>query len=134
MNHERMLIAGVSAFLAVILIALCQYIYKNSKTHSILERTAFTAKHEHWQSSSNCSNVIDAWRKPISFECVSNELKTTYILTSSGRDGIMRTKDDIVCITTDLNKSRIAGEWVGKKSKQFAIGLFHGLRGGEENP
>ena len=49
-------------------------------------------------------------------------------VASAGKDGKFGTNDDLVVTRKDWNKSRITGEWVGKKSKEFTKGLIEGLR------
>lgn len=129
MNPERMLITGFSAFATVLLIALLQIAYHKTKTANILETTALRAKHGNWQS---CTNVTDSWGRTVRFSRYSDETRTSYVLTSSGKDGIFGNKDDMTSIATDFNKSRIVGKWMGKKSKEFAKGVVEGIKESNE--
>ena len=66
----------------------------------------------------------DWWDNKFNFE---REVTDDYIrqtITSPGRDGVSGTKDDIVAIDTDWNKSRIAGRWMKDKSGEFFKGIF----------
>jgi hypothetical protein len=47
---------------------------------------------------------------------------------SPGKDKQLNTSDDIVVEKTDINKSRIIGRWVGKKTKEFAKGVIGGVK------
>lgn len=71
-------------------------------------------------------NLIDAWGNKIDYHRIAEEDKITYYVQSYGKDGIP-SKDDITMIDVDYNKSAIIGKWVGKKSKDFAIGVKNGI-------
>lgn len=49
-------------------------------------------------------------------------------LRSCGGDGLFLTDDDYVLDEVNLNKSRIIGNWAGRKSREFFKGFLGGVK------
>lgn len=69
---------------------------------------------------------LDGWGNPVKYGRVVAPKYVLYTVISAGRDGAFETADDIGGVAEDLNKSRLVGEWLGKKSKQAFIGVKEG--------
>lgn len=55
------------------------------------------------------------------------------VVTSRGRDHAFGTDDDIWHRSTNLNKTRLLGEYIGKRSDELVKGLLDGIiKGGEQ--
>lgn len=70
----------------------------------------------------------DSWGNPINYHVEITPNVVTVIVTSAGPDGMIGSSDDITGIATDYNKSRIIGQWFGKKAKQVGTGVIEGLK------
>lgn len=70
----------------------------------------------------------DVWGNKLHYSYYEDENIKSGKVVSSGPDGELGTVDDIAGHSTDFNKSRIAGEWAGKKMKEGIRGLWSGLR------
>lgn len=70
----------------------------------------------------------DIWGERIIYTYVGSDDVLISTATSVGRDGEMNTKDDVTRTAHDFNKSKIIGEWVGKKSFQVIKGFNEGFK------
>lgn len=64
----------------------------------------------------------DLYGKPLKYSISTSEYARTAIVVSAEKDGEFYTSDDYVGTMRDINKSRIAGELAGEKSKEFFKG------------
>lgn len=71
----------------------------------------------------------DAWGNPLQIVYSESAELRQATVTSGGKDEKFGTEDDIVKVATDLNKSRLVGQWVGKKSVEFSKGVASGIKG-----
>jgi hypothetical protein len=79
------------------------------------------------KSDSEYKPAMDPWGNVVDHKLEKSDNFDKATIRSAGPDGIKFTKDDIIVEKTDINKSRVAGEWVGEKSKEVVKGLFSGL-------
>jgi len=94
------------------------------KTEKILENEIFHAKLNDKEEGS--LNIIDGWDSDIIYTRQADKKAVLYHLISPGRDKEMGTKDDMKITAVDWNKSRIIGDYVGRKAKQAVIGVKEG--------
>ena len=73
-------------------------------------------------------NNQDAWDRDYVLETETGDAYVVYTVISSGRDGKFDTKDDIVGSEIDWNKSRIVGQWIGRKTKEVVVGIAEGVK------
>jgi hypothetical protein len=71
--------------------------------------------------------AIDPWGKSILYRGEVSERQRTARTVSAGPDREFFSSDDIKGEAVDLNKSRMVGEWVGKKATEFGKGFLEGL-------
>lgn len=69
----------------------------------------------------------DGWGKPLRYRYEVNSSRIKHIVTSRGPDKILGTKDDIAEYCYDFDRSRILGEWAGRRLKQGLSGFVEGL-------
>lgn len=70
----------------------------------------------------------DVWKQKLHYDVGLEPKVITAIVVSEGPDGELNTSDDIIGTATDINKSRIVGEWVGSKAKEGLKGIWDGLK------
>jgi len=123
-------LALTSAIIAIIAIPIGVvgiFIYMNPKwkTEDIIQIVAKCAKINDWEKLPE-NALADGWGQKLLYTRTGNNKSVQYEVISSGRDKIFGTKDDMVCVAVDLNKSRIVGEWLGEKSKEAIKGVKEG--------
>lgn len=69
----------------------------------------------------------DIYGQSLRFNRTEDDYGITQKVSSAGPDGVWDTTDDIVCEDTDLNKSKLLGQWAGQKSKEFIKGFKNPL-------
>jgi hypothetical protein len=74
----------------------------------------------------------DHWGKRFNFIYKPDPHVRSVTVYSAGRDGVFSTSDDWEYWEGDINKSRVAGEFVGSKLKQVGAGVVDGLK--KESP
>lgn len=126
MNDKNAFIIMGSVILLAIIIFIGFWLFtaKERNTRKDLQSCVLIAKQTDLKTN-NLTNE-DAWGKPVKYERTVDTKYVTYRLTSAGKDGTFDTEDDIVAEAVDLNKSRIVGDWVGKKAQQGWKGLKEG--------
>ena len=128
MNNENK--PTIIAVASVIAIAVGFVVYMSPKwnTESTVKRAAYVSQNADTQTGT--MQTRDAWGNLI--HCVRtlepDGMAIAYQIRSAGRDETMMTKDDIVYTEVDWNKSKIAGKWIGKKSKEAATGVVAGWK------
>lgn len=70
----------------------------------------------------------DLWGTPILVQTMVGKQLNVTQAHGAGPDRLWDTEDDAREEQTDVNHSRLVGEWVGQKSKEAAAGLIEGLR------
>jgi hypothetical protein len=70
----------------------------------------------------------DVWDQSLHYDVSVEPKLITALVVSEGPDGKLNTEDDIVGTATDVNKSRIVGEWIGSKTKEGLKGIWDGLK------
>ena len=78
--------------------------------------------------------IKDGWDEAIYYERKDDPKGILYIVCSAGPDKQLDTADDMPLKGIDLNKSRIVGEWIGKRTKQAAEGFVDGFTGEQDFP
>src|SRR5690606_5311713 len=74
------------------------------------------------------TNVKDSWGNELIYAYDETEEFKLASATSMGPDGLLDTEDDIAQVASDFNKSRIVGEWAGKRIKEGVKGFVKGLK------
>ena len=74
----------------------------------------------------------DKWGNDLRYRGLINQDVIFTRVSSDGKDGEPDTKDDIVEERSDINKSRLVGKWLGRKSKEAVGGIIDGLK--EKSP
>jgi|19_taG_2_1085344.scaffolds.fasta_scaffold00858_14 hypothetical protein len=76
----------------------------------------------------------DAWGSSLQYVKRVNSDGTliTHVIKSPGPDRQINTGDDIVAVKTDMNKSKIVGKWIGKKSNEVLKGFIGGVKNKSE--
>ncbi len=72
-------------------------------------------------------HACDIWNRELRYYFQATPTVKLATVVSSGPDGIFKTDDDIFDGAKDRNMSRVAGEWLGKRSKEGVKGFWDGL-------
>lgn len=96
--------------------------YDSFENKRILDKQAKTLLH------TDSYEIVDYYGNTIRPDITKTENYKTVRLVSPGKDKQLNTLDDIVVEKTDINKSRVIGRWVGKKTKEFAKGIVGGVK------
>lgn len=78
--------------------------------------------------NTEASETVDYHGNRIIPEFTKTDTHKTVRLVSPGKDKVLNTYDDVIVEKTDINKSKIVGRWVGKKTKEFAKGIIGGIK------
>ncbi len=110
--------------------AIWQYIIPHFVTKSRVEDAARIARAQDLKTGYCFKDRLDWWKNPI---CVKREVYENargieYTAISPGRDGQFDTDDDYQNIKVDLNKTRMLGEYLGKRVKRGFEGFVDGVR------
>ncbi len=113
-----------------IVFAIWQYIIPHFVTKSRVEDAARIARARDLKTGYCFKDRFDWWKNPICVErdVVENERAIGYMAISAGRDGKFGTDDDYQNVKIDLNKSRIIGEYLGKRARRGFEGFVDGVR------
>jgi len=122
--HEKLFILIIVIASILIVCFTLDYYLPQWKTKKFVNSEAIRIK-----SCDMVGNVvgIDGWGNPVKYGRLVDPKAVLYTVISAGRDGKFETEDDIVGQAIDLNKSRIVGEWLGKKGVQMVKGIKDGI-------
>lgn len=121
MKNENIVQGFVMLFCSIATIVISLYTVPYCQSVSRVEAAAIRLKR------GDSTPVKDGWGRDILTEKVSQPEVVAYGAISPGRDGILKTEDDIISVETDFNKTRIIGKAVGERVKRAAGGFWEGL-------
>lgn len=98
------------------------HMYQNSWTQDKVNKIAQTPMDD--LAAPTALKEADWWGNPLIFEREVTDNYVKQIVISVGHDAKLKTKDDIVGIHTDWNKSKIVGKWTRDKGTEFIKGLL----------
>ena len=127
-REQKINIIGTSIFtmLLIVMISFTIRVWPVIKTGNIVSQQAISCKQN--DTKSGVLETKDRWDNNLVCTRIAEETVVIYEVRSSGRDKEFGTDDDITATKIDLNKSKILGRWIGKKTKEAAVGLIDGLK------
>lgn len=121
-NKEQNILGCIGLFLFALMIWGFYKIHVSSTNYRQLKIALI-----HAENNSN-EAVYDYWDNRIITHTKIDKRAAIYNAYSAGPDKVFHTEDDYFLQKIDFNKSRIIGEWVGTKTKQFLKGKADGLK------
>ena len=116
------LVCGVIAFLLAFPLLKAKWL--RARTERIVKDVAKMAQYTDEPDGIRIlDKPVDAWGNQLQYTKISEAYGITHIVASGGEDHQINTKDDIIFVEIDYNKSRIFGHWAGQKSKEFLKGF-----------
>lgn len=128
----------IAGFLAIFYLVVVPMIEDATKKAERIKKTQELVASEAKQCIKNWDAKVepkqDAWGNDLYYSIMADKRVVSARVTSTGPDGEYMTNDDITVREEDFNKSRIAGEWLGKRLKEGAKGLADGLKAKPDFP
>lgn len=94
----------------------------------LAEQITWCYKHRSEIPNKKELDVVDGWGNPLIYARKVYPKSIIHGVKSAGPDGVFGTDDDMVAAKTDLNKSKIIGEWLGQKGRQVVGGIKEGIK------
>lgn len=127
----------VGGFVVLIIIAVAVTAISRAIAHETrIENTKKLVKTEAEfylaSPSTEVSIKQDAWGNDLRYQCTKDEYGIRVVVSSCGPDNQPNTEDDLGFTVANLNKSRIVGEWMSSRTKEFFNGVWDGFKNKSE--